>query len=117
MSQEQIITTQNKINELTQELQKLEQELIHLQALPENNKFSDMKVAERAIEAKLEVEAEMDCEGKYNCGNPQYTQEFYVNDVLYIGILDVEYNRHDKTYYYVEESTFTVKKLGETNDV
>lgn len=116
MSQEQIITTQNTINKLTQELQKLEQELVRLQALPENNKFSCMKVAELAIYSKLEVEAEMDCEGKYNCGSPQYTQEFYVNDQLYIGVLDVEYNRHDKTYYsyyYVEESTFTVKKLEE----
>lgn len=113
MSQEQIIAQQNTINELRNKLREAEIELWKLQSSPENNRFSCMKVAERAIEAKLEVEAEEDCEGKYNCGNPQYTQEFYVNDQLYIGILDVEYNRHDKTYYYVEESTFTVKKLEE----
>lgn len=70
-----------------------------------------MKVAEPAIYSKLEAEAHSDCEGSYNCGNPQYTQQFYVNDVLYEGVLDVEYNRHDKTYYYIEETNFTVRKV------
>jgi len=111
MSQEQIIAKQNEINDLRQSLTAAETELHLLQSSPENNKFSSMKVAVSAIEDKLLSEASNDCEGSYNCGNPQYTQEFYVNDVLYVGVLDVEYNRHDKTYYYVEESTFTVKKV------
>jgi hypothetical protein len=113
MSQAKIIAKQNEINDLRNKLRSAEIELYVLESSPDNHRFDDMEVAERKIEAKLEVEAEMDCEGKYNCGNPQYTQEFYVNDILYVGILDVEYNRHDKTYYYVEESTFTVKKVEE----
>lgn len=113
MSQEQIITTMNTINDLRTKLRAAECELYVLQSLADSNRFSDINVAERAIEAKLEAEANKDCEGSYNCGNPQYTQEFYVDDQLYIGVLDVEYNRHDKSYYYVEESTFTVKKLEE----
>lgn len=113
MSQEQIIATMNTISDLRAKLRAAECELYVLQSLADSNRFSDINVAERAIEAKLEAEANEDCEGSYNCGNPQYTQEFYVDDQLYIGVLDVEYNRHDKTYYYVEESTFTVKKLEE----
>ena len=117
MSQEQIISTMNTISDLRGKLRAAECELYVLKSLADNNRFDSMEAAETAIYSKLEAEANEDCEGSYNCGNPQYHQEFYVNDQLYIGVLDVEYNRHDKTYYYVEESTFTVKKLGETNDV
>lgn len=117
MSKAQIIAQQEIINNLRNKLRSAEIELYVLEGLADNNRFSDMEVAEMAIYEKLEREANEDCEGRGNCGNPQYTQEFYVNDQLYVGILDVEYNRHDKTYYYVEESTFTVKKLGETSDV
>lgn len=113
MSQEQIIATQNTINDLRNKLRAAECELYVLQSLADNNRFSDMKTAEIAIYSKLEAEANEDCAGKYNRGNPQYTQEFYVNDQLYVGVLDVEYNMYDKTYYYVDESTFTVKKLNE----
>ncbi len=113
MSQELIVRTQNEISELTAKLRAAEGQLYFLQSLADNNRFDSMEVAETAIYSKLKAEANEDCEGSYNCGNPQYHQEFYVNDQLYIGVLDVEYNRHDKTYYYVEESTFTVKKLEE----
>jgi hypothetical protein len=113
MTQEQIIAQIAHVAELRSLLRIAEAELYVLESSPNNHRFDDMEVAERKIEEKLENEAEEDCEGKYNCGNPQYTQEFYVNDVLYVGILDVEYNRHDKMYYYVEESTFTVKKVEE----
>ena len=113
MSQEQIIEQQEIVSDLRNKLRVAEDELYVLKSLPENNKFTCMKVAERTIENKLEAEAHADCEGSYNYGSDQYTQEFYVNDQLYIGVLDVEYNRHDKTYYYVEESTFPVKKLEE----
>ena len=112
--QEQVIALQNKINELQKVLLDHETELWKLKSSPEYNKFDNMEVASVAIESKLEVQAEEDCEGSYNCGNPQYIQQFYVNDMLYEGVLDVEYNRHDKTYYYVENSEFTVRKVEPT---
>jgi hypothetical protein len=61
----------------------------------ENNVFSSMEEAEGVVYARLKDEAYKDCEGTY-------TQEFIVNGVHYIGTLSVEYNRHDKTYYYIE---------------
>jgi len=113
MSQSYIIAKQNEINDLRNKLREAEIELYVLEGLADNYRFDSINVAERKIEEKLLAEAEEDCAGKYNCGNPQYIQEFYVDNELYTGILDVEYNRHDKTYYYVEESTFTVKKVNE----
>lgn len=76
---------------------------------PENNQFDDLSDALGAIEEKLLETASGDCEGSYNFGLPKYTQEFIVNGTRYVGTLTVEYNRHDKTYYYVDEHEFTYK--------
>jgi hypothetical protein len=80
-------------------------------ALAENNTFATLEEALSAVEDKLQSEAFNDCEGAGNCGAPEYTQEFMVGDVKYLGKLACEYNRHDKMYYYVEESEFTHKQL------
>lgn len=40
-----------------------------------------------------------------------YEQEFIVSGVRYLGTLECEYNRHDKTYYYVEDAKFSYKEL------
>lgn len=79
--------------------------------LPENNTFNDYTDAIYAIEDKLASMARADCEGSYCCGVDQYQQEFIVNGKHYVGVLDVQYNRHDKTYYYVDETNFTVTAL------
>ena len=42
------------------------------------------------------------CEGAYNCGNEEYTVKFKVKDKIYSVEVGFSYNRHDKTYYYVE---------------
>ena len=110
---EQVMILKGRIHNLNEELVMCQTELHLLESSAEYNKFSNMESAEATINGMLEDLAGSDCEGSYNCGSPQYTQQFYVNDVLYEGILDVEYNRHDKTYYYVEETNFTVKKLEE----
>ena len=78
---------------------------------PENNRFSTVEDAAETIEDKLRDKAGEDCEGSYNCGFDQYVQDFYVGDVLYRGTLDVEYNRHDKTYYYVEYARFSFEEV------
>jgi hypothetical protein len=76
-------------------------------ALPSNNVFETLAKAEGVLEDKLRGLASADCEGSYNRGADEYTQEFIVDGVHYIGTLKVEYNRHDKTYYYVEEASFS----------
>lgn len=75
--------------------------------LPENNVFASLEAAEELEEDLLE-RASTDCEGSYNCGLDVYEQKFIVDGKQYTAKLSVEYNRHDKTYYYVEESEFTI---------
>ena len=75
--------------------------------MPENNVFASMEEAESKVENALLKRARNDCEGAHNCGAETYTRGFIVDGVAYIGTLSVEYNRHDKTYYYVDEYEFT----------
>lgn len=75
----------------------------------ENNSFADMSSAEAFVENALELWASEDCEGAGNRGNSEYRMGFTVNGQVYIGVLKVEYNRHDKTYYYIDGTDFTVQ--------
>lgn len=84
-----------------------ENDLANFEALAENNVFENLDKAVSEIEDKLMNEAFLDCEGADNCGAPEYTQEFIVAGIKYLGTLKVEYNRHDKTYYYIDEHDFT----------
>jgi len=63
----------------------------------------------------LRAKAREDCEGAYNwaynCGLDEYTQEFIVGSTKYLGTAKFEYNRHDKTYYYIERCTFSHKEI------
>lgn len=43
-----------------------------------------------------------DCEGSHNCGNDFYIVSFKFGDKIYEVEVGFSYNRHDKTYYYVE---------------
>lgn len=78
---------------------------------PKNNVFESVVKAEGELEDVLRGRAAADCEGSYNCGNDEYRQGFFVDGVEYVAIASVEYNRHDKTYYYVEEFDFRVEKI------
>lgn len=98
----ELSAARSRIDEITQAIEAID-------AAPENNVFPDMETAEYAVEERLLGLARNDCEGSYNCGAEEYNQEFIVDGVHYIGTLKVEYNRHDKTYYYVDESDFSVK--------
>jgi len=75
-----------------------------------------MQEAENVIENRLENMARDDCEGAGNCGAAKYMQEFIVDGSHYMATLSVEYNRHDKTYYYVEEQQFSVVPAGNQKD-
>ena len=77
----------------------------------ENNLFKSLDEASLILEDRLKNQAHADCEGSYNCGLYEYTQPFMVGDQKYIAALTCVYNRHDKTYYYVDGSYFSVKPL------
>lgn len=77
---------------------------------PENNQYDTLEDAGELEDILLE-KAGKDCEGSYNCGCESYEREFIVQGKHYLAILDVEYNRHDKTYYYVEEYKFRIEEV------
>ncbi len=76
-------------------------------SLAENNVFETLEKALSTVEEALGGQAFEDCEGAGNCGAESYSQKFMVDGVRYVGTLSCAYNRHDKTYYYVEESEFS----------
>ena len=73
----------------------------------ENNVYPSLEDAEYEVTEKLLEIASDDCEGAHSVGAPKYTAEFMVDGVTHIGTLKVEYNRHDKTYYYVDGHKFS----------
>ena len=75
--------------------------------LPEQHRYETLEKARSEVECFLEDMASNACEGSHCCGEDEYTQVFFVGDTRYEGTLSVEYNRHDKTYYYVDGTTFT----------
>lgn len=109
-----------QIEELTRRVQVAEEQLkeakvnlLVAESLPENNVFGSLEEATDILYEILEDRAGKDCKGSYNCGKPQYTQLFYVDKTLYKAIANVEYNRHDKTYYYVDGFDFKIEKVQE----
>lgn len=70
--------------------------------LIENNVFDSIEDAEQTLEEELREDAHSQCAGAYMYGPEQYVQPFRVLDKDYVFVMDVEYNRHDKTYYYVD---------------
>jgi hypothetical protein len=80
--------------------------LLEFEMLAINNVFPTIEDASMSIEDKLYRNASADCEGAYNCGELEYQQEFMVDNVTYVGIFTPEYDRYDKTYYYIKSSKF-----------
>lgn len=78
---------------------------------PENNRFDNLGEALAQIEDDLREQAFEDCQGAYNCGADSYSKDFYVGETLYRGTAEFEYNRHDKTYYYIDGCTFTYEEV------
>jgi hypothetical protein len=95
------------------QLRRAKADLEAAEALPKNNVFESLEEAEDELYEKLEDKANNDCEGAHNCGAREYIQLFYVDKTLYKAIATVEYNRHDKTYYYVDEFDFKIERAQE----
>jgi hypothetical protein len=74
--------------------------------------YESHDTAEAAIHAKLDEEAHNDCEGSYNCGAECYFQEYTISGSpdIYVAKLSVEYNRHNRTYYFVEGTEYSFSK-------
>lgn len=78
---------------------------------PENNQYASLEDATE-LEDILHMKAHQDCEGSYNCGHSEYSQEFMVHDKRYVAKLEnIQYNRHDKTYYFVDGFDFNIYPL------
>jgi hypothetical protein len=77
----------------------------------ENNVFESIDLACYHLEDVMRDRAFQDCQGAYNCGDDNYTQEFIVDGIHYLARIDVEYDRHDKTYYFIEECKFSYTKI------
>lgn len=89
-----------------------QRDLAIFDAKAENNVFDTLDNAEYQLEDQMRDEASDACAGAGNMGCDEYTQRFMVGGIAYIATLTVEYNRHDKTYYYVDSTNFTYKLLG-----
>lgn len=95
-------------------LAQAEKALAEFETDPEQNVFASLEDAEHVLMVRMHEWAHDDCEGSHNCGSDKYEQEFIVDGVHYLATLECEYNRHDKTYYYLEEATFSYKEIDAT---
>lgn len=92
-------------------LAQAEKALANFETAPEQNVFPSLDEAEGVLEERMRNWAFEDCQGAYNCGSDEYEQEFIVDGVHYLATLECEYNRHDKTYYYLDGATFSYKQI------
>lgn len=81
--------------------------LSEFKAQPTMHVYASLDEARDKLEDLLRDQAHEGCEGAGNCGADTYTQEFIVDGEHYLGTLSVEYDRHDKTYYYIDRAEFT----------
>jgi hypothetical protein len=108
---EQVEELKRRVQAAKEQLKEAEANLVVAESLPENNVFGSSEEATDILYGVLEDRASQDCEGSYNCGKPQYTQLFYVDKTLYKAVANVEYNRHDRTYYYVDRFDFKIEEV------
>jgi hypothetical protein len=106
----------NSIKTARATLTEAEKALYEFNQLPENNVFETLEKGASKIEDTLRDMAHEDCEGAGNCGADEYRRKFMVGTDIYEGVLNVEYDRHDKTYYYIDRAKFTVTNTV-TNEV
>lgn len=96
---------------LRQDLAKAVEALAQFKSLPENNVFESLEKAEAHFYNLFENQAAEDCDGAHNCGSETYDQEFIVGETRYLAVASVEYNRYDKTYWYVDGYEFETRVL------
>lgn len=95
---------------LRNQLSTQEEVLVNLYKDIRNHVYTSLEEAGDVLSEGLESEAHQDCEGKHNCGNETYSQDFIVGNVMYTATMTFEYGRHDKTYYYIESAEYFCKE-------
>ena len=109
---------QLKIDEIKRELQLMrnsiatyEKSIAELKSDVCMHVYESHDAAVFSIKGILLRQAKQDCEGSHSCGEDRYNQEYTLNgsDIVFVGTLKVGYNRHDKTYYYVDDSEYYYK--------
>lgn len=76
----------------------------------ENHVYESLEKAENFLMSMFENKAFDDCEGAGNVGDEEYEQDFIVAGKEYTAIGKFEYNRHDKTYWYIDSSEYEYKE-------
>ena len=91
----------------------LEQSLIDFDSLIENNQYADHGGAEDSITDRFDGIARTQCEGAGNCGLPMFKQRYQIagNPNTFEATVKFEYNRHDKTYYYIDGTDYSYVEL------
>ena len=88
------------------------QELVdEMESRAENHQYASIELAGYTLMGIFENKAFEDCEGAGNCGDDVYTQKFMVEGKVYLGSGHFDYNRHDKTYYYIDEREWSYKLI------
>lgn len=72
----------------------------------QNHVYESLEQAENFLMNGFENQAFEDCEGANNCGEKEYSQDFIVDGVEYTATGIFTYDRHSKTYYYIDESEY-----------
>ena len=85
----------------------------YFDSLIENNQYTDHKNAEYSITERFEGIAHEQCEGAYNCGEELFEQRYQIagNPNTFEATVKFEYNRHDKTYYYIDGTDYSYVQL------
>ena len=102
-----------KVRDTEKELKRLQKSLESFEDQPEYNRFDSLEEAEGFLEVKYLERAREACEGSYNMGKDHYIQIFYVRDQTYRFRIYIDYNRHDKTYYYVDGWDTEIEKIDD----
>jgi len=87
----------------------LENQIEAFDSAIEQNQYKNHKEAELKISGRYECIANEECEGSYNRGADEYMQQYQIEGEasIFEAFMKVEYNRHDKTYYYVDGFTYS----------
>jgi len=93
----------------------LEASLLAFDDLLENNQYDDHDDAEAHIDERYQGIAREACEGSYCYGESEYKQRYQIkgSPTIYEATITFEYNRHDKTYYYIDGSDYSYAEVIE----
>ena len=96
-----------KVKALQVGIAELEKQIEEFDSAPEQNIFDSLEDAEGRITDRFSDIAHEQCEGAGNCGQPEFKQKFSVSGKFYEAKVSFEYNRHDKTYYYIDGTDYS----------